>query len=151
MLENRRTRAMTNPISLNRDQWKKLDWWYRYDVEWNYLKSILFYQKYNFYLIWMSKELSKKFLWMRGCIADSFGLKEDQVNVVLLRYRTPSSATKPTDRRSISFLTLKARQKSWFTIKHRTLDQTTTTTWLILSYFWRMVTPNVSKTRQYGS
>lgn len=29
----------------------------------------------------MSKELAKKFLWMRGCIADSFGLKEDFVSV----------------------------------------------------------------------
>lgn len=32
----------------------------------------------------MSKELAKKFLWMRGCIADSLGLKEDFVSVRII-------------------------------------------------------------------
>lgn len=61
----------------------------------------------------MSKELSKKFLWMRGCIADSFGLKEDQVSVLFRSLRTLSLATSPIDKRSNCSLRVKARQKSW--------------------------------------
>ena len=59
----------------------------------------------------MSKELCKKFLWMRGCIADSFGLKEDFVSVRPLIFRTPYSATRAIARRLIFFWKLKDRQK----------------------------------------
>ena len=47
----------------------------------------------------MSKELAKKFLWMRGCIADSLGLKEDFVSVRFVTFRMPSSVMKPIERK----------------------------------------------------
>lgn len=98
----------------------------------------------------MSKELAKKFLWMRGCIADSFGLKEDFVSVTILSRRMPSSEIKPTRRKLISFWILKDRQKFLSTIKHRILGLKMIIMLLTLNFLLLMETTKRLKIKLYG-